>query len=134
MPVELSGSLALRADKMLAYVDELAAYENLGAVSLALGRLAEARTALEAALERAGEPERRRRVLYNLALVAFRAKDPLETARLLAPEAEAVEPLAPALLLQARALHQLGREQEAARMLRLLPVKSSTGEPLATLR
>jgi tetratricopeptide (TPR) repeat protein len=119
---------------VLAYVDELAAYENLGAVSLALGRLAEARTALEAALERAGEPERRRRVLYNLALVAFRAKDPLETARLLAPEAEAVAPLAPALLLRARALHELGREQEAARMLRLLPVDTSTGEPLATLR
>lgn len=115
----------------LSYVDELAAYENLGAVELALNRLPQARSALERALQRASAPERRRRVLYDLALVALRSNEPAEAVRLLAPEANADVPLPEALLLLARALHDLDRESEAQQILHLLSAARAGVETIA---
>jgi tetratricopeptide (TPR) repeat protein len=104
----------------LAYADERAAFENLGAVELARGRWREARAAFSEALERTSLPEQRRRTLYNLALVALRSAEPSEAVRLLDLEADASHPLPEGLLVRARALHDLGREEEAERTLRKL--------------
>jgi tetratricopeptide (TPR) repeat protein len=115
---------------VLAYADERAAYENLGAVELRAGHWAQARAAFNEALERTQDGEQRRRALYNLALAALRAAEPFEAARLLAPEVDAREPLPEGLLVRARALHELGREDEARQMLRLLASVAARPEKL----
>jgi tetratricopeptide (TPR) repeat protein len=105
---------------ILAYADERAVYQNLGAVELKAGHFSEARAAFGEALERTHDREQRRRLLYDSALAALRSAEPSEAARLLAPEAQAHDPMPEGLLVRARALHELGREDEARQMLRLL--------------
>jgi hypothetical protein len=97
----------------LAYADEGAALQNLGAVRIAQERWSDARAALVSALERIHEPEKRRRVVHNLAVSALRSGDPGEAARLLEPEMTAERPLRESLFVRAKALHELGREGEA---------------------
>ena len=116
---------------VLAYADERAAYENLGAVELRAGHWPQARAAFNEALERTQDREQRRRVLYNLALTALRGAEPAEAVRLLAPEAMATDPLPEGLLVRARALHDLGREDEARQMLSLLASVAARREELA---
>ncbi|MGC4095317.1 MAG: hypothetical protein QM756_46810 [Polyangiaceae bacterium] len=110
----------------IAYLDEFAALQNLGAVELAMQHHREARLALGKALERASTPEESRHTTYDLALVALQAREPSEAVRLLEPETELSEPLPQALLLRARALHDLGREREAAHMLELAAATRGT--------
>ena len=97
----------------LAYADEGAAFQNLGAVRIAQERWSDARAAFTSALERVREPEERRRVVHNLAVSALRSGDPREAARLLEPEMGAERPLRESLFIRAKALHELGRDDEA---------------------
>jgi protein O-mannosyl-transferase len=114
---------------VLAYADEAAALQNLGGVRFEQGRWAEARAAWEALVERPIEPGRKRRVTHRLALAALRAGDPGAAARLLESEMNADDPAPEALLLRARALHELGREDEARATLRRLPSSSGPTDP-----
>jgi len=98
---------------VLAFADEASALSNLGAVRFEQGRWAEARAAWEPLLDRPIEPEKRRLLTHRLAFAALRAGDPQAASRLLEPEMTAEDPLPEALLLRARALHELGREEEA---------------------
>lgn len=97
----------------LAYADEGAALQNLGAVRIAQGRWNDARAAFASALERIREPTERRRVVHNLAVSALESGDPAEAARLLEPEMNAEHPIRESLFIRAKALHALGREDEA---------------------
>jgi tetratricopeptide (TPR) repeat protein len=101
----------------LAYVDRAAALMNLGAMRLSQERLAEADAAWTAALEVSRDPGQRRRLTYNLAALALRRKNPEQALGLLEPELARADPLVEALQLAARALHELGREPEAAQLL-----------------
>ncbi|WP_441291329.1 tetratricopeptide repeat protein [Sorangium sp. KYC3313] len=100
----------------LSYADELAALQNLGAVRFAQERWADARSAWTSALERSGDDREKRQITHNLAAVALRSGDPAEAARLLEPEAGRVDALPESLLIRARALHDLGREDEAVEL------------------
>ncbi|MFZ5893599.1 MAG: hypothetical protein ACOY0T_21230 [Myxococcota bacterium] len=102
----------------IAYVDELAAYQNWGAVLIAGRQWAQARDALREALARSGTSDERRRVTHNLALTELRSGDAASAAELLAAEVNQTEPQRESLLVRARALHELGREDEAQDMLR----------------
>ena len=102
----------------LAYVDLAAALQNLGAMRLLQERLPEAKAAWASALQVSTDPEQRRRILYNLAAVALRRGNPQEALGLLAAEIERPDPLIEAIHLSARALHQLGRDRDAAELLR----------------
>lgn len=107
----------------LAYADEGAVLQNLGAVRIAQGRWGDARAAFSSALERIGEPAERRRVVHNLAVSALESGDAAEAARLLEPEMTAEHPIRESLLVRAKALHQLGRDDEARAIVeRLMPV------------
>jgi protein O-mannosyl-transferase len=97
----------------LAYADEGASLQNLGAVRIAQGRWSDAKEAFASALERIREPGERRRVIHNLAVSALESGDPAEAARLLEPEMNAERPIRESLLVRAKALHQLGRDDEA---------------------
>jgi Flp pilus assembly protein TadD len=65
------------------------------------------------ALEHFPEPAERRRIVHNLAVLALRTGNPAEAAKLLEPEMSSERPLSESLLVRARALHELGREDEA---------------------
>lgn len=97
----------------LTYADEGAAFQNLGAVRMAQERWGEARAAFASALERAPEPDQRRRIVHNLAVAALGSGDPAEAVRLLETEMREGRPLRESLLVRAKALHELGREDEA---------------------
>jgi Tfp pilus assembly protein PilF len=98
----------------VAYADETAALENLGAVRMVQKRWSDARAAWERALGDTPDRERQRRLRHNLAFLALRSGDPAAAVRLL-EAARGTKPLLPAsLLLEAKALHDLGRDDEAA--------------------
>ncbi|WP_437324867.1 tetratricopeptide repeat protein [Sorangium sp. So ce381] len=104
----------------LSYADELAALQNLGAVRFAQERWADARAAWTSALERSGDDREKRQITHNLAAVALRSGDPAEAARLLEPETSRNDALPESLLIRARALHDLGREDEAVELVKRL--------------
>jgi len=109
----------------LAYVDQAAALQNAGAMRLAQGRLSEARTAWNAALQVSQDPGQKRRLVCNLATLALRSGNPAEALALLEPELARSDPLREAILLSARALHALGRSGDAAELLRRSPAPAS---------
>jgi tetratricopeptide (TPR) repeat protein len=106
---------------IISYVDRGAALQNLGVVRIEQNRPDEARAALHAALDLITGDEPRRRLTHNLAAAELRFGRPAEAARLLAPEIARPDALPESLFLCARALHELGREAEAAALLRRLP-------------
>ncbi len=101
----------------LAYVDQPAALMNLGAMRLMQERPAEAETAWTAALQVSRDSGQRRQLTYNLAALALRRGNAQQVLDLLEPELARADPLAEALRLAARALHELGREREAAELM-----------------
>jgi tetratricopeptide (TPR) repeat protein len=112
---------AARPDpRYLAYVDEAAALQNLGAVLAELDELPAASASLGAALERSDDTDERRRIAHNLATVALRAGDAVSAERLLEAETRRDDALPESLFVRARALHELDREPEALELLRRL--------------
>jgi protein O-mannosyl-transferase len=109
---------ATPAPGYLAYVDQVAALQNLGAMRLVQQRFSDAEAAWTAALGLAKRAQQKRELTYNLATLALRRGDPETTLELLAPEIERQDPLPGSLQLSARALHDLGRNEEAAELLR----------------
>jgi tetratricopeptide (TPR) repeat protein len=67
----------------LAYADEGAALQNLGAVRFAAKRFVEARTAWQRALARSVDARERGELVHNLAILALSTGDPAEAERLL---------------------------------------------------
>jgi Tfp pilus assembly protein PilF len=106
---------------VISYVDRSAALQNLGVVRMEQDRPDEARAALHAALDLARDEPTRRRLTHNLAAAELRFGNPSETARLLASEVARPDAFPESLYLAARALHQLGREDEARALLARLP-------------
>jgi protein O-mannosyl-transferase len=106
----------------VAYVDQAAALQNVGAMRLAQDRLPEARTAWNAALQISKDPRQKRRLVCNLAALALRSGNPEEALALLEPELARPDPLPEAIQLSARALHAVGRSGDAAELLRGTPL------------
>jgi len=106
---------------VLSYVDRAAALQNLGAVRLELRQPAEAAAAFRAALAVAGGAERPRELTHNLAVAELAAGNPAEAARLLEPETDRTDARPQSILVRARALHRMGRQDEAAALIRRLP-------------
>jgi Flp pilus assembly protein TadD len=102
----------------LAYADEGAALQNLGAVQFARHRFSAARTAWQDALARSVDPRERGEIVHNLALLALRTGDPAEAERLLTSRSLSMQ-LGPASLrIRAEAVRALGRDDEAREILR----------------
>jgi protein O-mannosyl-transferase len=101
----------------LAYVDEGAALQNLGAMRFAEGRLDEARTAFTRALARPLDPKEARQLVHNIAVIALANGEAGEAARLLEPETRRPDALPQSLAVRARALHELNRDDEARLLL-----------------
>ena len=97
----------------LAYADELAALQNLGAAQMALGETSQARAVWSEALQRAGTDRQARYITHNLAALELEAGHPALAARLLEEESQRQDALAESLLIRARALKSLGRDGEA---------------------
>jgi tetratricopeptide (TPR) repeat protein len=114
---------------VLSYVDRGAALQNLGMARLEQGQLEPARASLRAALDLVTVETTRRQLTHDLAVVALRAGQPAEAVRLLEAETARADAFPQSIFLHARALHQLGRDQEAAvlvRRLRATPVAGPT--------
>jgi hypothetical protein len=109
----------------LAYVDQAGALQNLGAMRLAQGRLPEANAAWAAALQGSKDPGQKRRLVCNLAALALRSGNPDEALGLLEPELARPNPLPEAIQLSAGALRALGRDRDAAELLRRAPAPAS---------
>jgi tetratricopeptide (TPR) repeat protein len=97
----------------LAYVDEGAALQNLGAMRLAQGRLDEAHDAFTRALARPLDALEARQLVHNLAVLALARGEHAESARLLEPEARRPDALPQSLAVRARALSALEHEDAA---------------------
>jgi protein O-mannosyl-transferase len=97
----------------IAYVDEGAALQNLGAVRLAEGRLDAARAAFVQALARPLDPFESRQLVHNVAVIALAQGDAAEAARLLEPETRRPDALPESRLVHARALQALAQGGEA---------------------
>jgi tetratricopeptide (TPR) repeat protein len=105
---------------VLSYVDRGAALQNLGAARLAQGRFADAREVFTAALAVVIDPTARRRITHNLAVAELRAGRPAEAARVLEAETARPDAFPESIFIRARALHDLGREDEASALVRRL--------------
>jgi tetratricopeptide (TPR) repeat protein len=100
--------------RVLSYVDRGAALQNLGVAHLEQGQLEPARTSLRAALDLVSAEPARRQITHDLAVVELKAGQPAEAVRLLEAETARSDAFPQSIFLHARALHQLGREREAA--------------------
>jgi tetratricopeptide (TPR) repeat protein len=100
--------------RVLSYVDRGAALQNLGVARLEQGQLEPARTSLRAALDLVTVEAARRQISHDLAAVELRAGQPAEAVRLLEVETARPDAFPQSIFLHARALHDLGREREAA--------------------
>jgi len=105
---------------MLAYAPVAAALQNLGAVRLEQGRFGEAAAVYRQALAEAQGERRQRELTHDLATALLQAGDPEQAARLLEPEVARPDAFPQSILVRARALHQLGREDEARALVRRL--------------
>jgi tetratricopeptide (TPR) repeat protein len=116
-----------RSDQILSYVDLAAAQANLGTVELERQRPAEAQSAFRAALELAADGEERRRLRHNLATALLLSGDAARAALELESESARPDALPESLLIRAKALRALGREDEARalteRLLRSTPAR-----------
>lgn len=99
--------------RILAFVDEGAALQNLGTVRIEQSRFADARRAFVRALEGARDPARRRELTHDLASATLADGDPEETLRLLADEVARADAMPESLVVDAMALERLGRVDEA---------------------
>ncbi|WP_394840655.1 hypothetical protein LZC95_26505 [Pendulispora brunnea] len=106
---------------MLAFVDRTAALENMGTTYIALRRFTDAKAAFRNALAGTGDPRRRRELTHDLAGASLEAGDAAEAERLLAPETARPDAFPESLALRARALHDLGRNEEAQSLMARLP-------------
>jgi hypothetical protein len=110
--------------RVLAYVDRGAALQNLGTVRVEQGRFRDARRAFREALDGTTDERARRELTHNLAGAALRDGDAAEASALLETETARPDALRESLLLRAMALRQLGRREEAERLLARLPSNS----------
>jgi len=107
--------------RVLAYVDRSAALQNLGTVRIEQGRFGEARRLFRSALEGTSDSRRRRELTHNLAGAALREGDAAEASALLEEETARADALPESLQLRAIALRELGRKEEAQRLLARVP-------------
>ncbi len=101
----------------IAYSDEAAAQQNLGLVRLQQAKYFEAELAFTQALERTADPAARDELTHNLAAVAVARGDPAGAAALLEPLVSRPNPRRASMALLARALHDMGRDDEARALL-----------------
>jgi tetratricopeptide (TPR) repeat protein len=125
---EYERALAVK-ERVLSYVDRLAALENLGAVQLGQRNLAQARAAFRAALELTNNELDRRHLLHNLATTELVAGNAEEAARLLEQEVQREDAMPAAILLRARAEAKLGRSAEATALVQRLRRDKSAAQP-----
>ena len=104
---------------MIAFVDRLAAMQNLGAVRLEQHRFSDAAAVFQTALEQA-EGQRRRELTHDLAAAVLQAGDPAQCARLLEEEVARPDALPASIVVRAHALRRMGRDQEAEELYRRL--------------
>lgn len=107
---------------MLAYADETAALANLAAVRFAERRYDEARAAWSAALAGSTDERERRGIVHNLAALALARGDARAALQVLEPETHRADALPESVLIEAQALHALGRESEAGALLERLAI------------
>jgi hypothetical protein len=101
----------------LAYSDERAALQNLGLVRLAQGQHFEAELAFTQALAQTPDGPGRAALSHNLAAVALARGDPAGAVQLLEPIVGQPGVRRDSILLLARALFEMGREEEAKALL-----------------
>ncbi|MBX7098416.1 MAG: tetratricopeptide repeat protein [Myxococcaceae bacterium] len=106
-----------RTPGVIAYSDELAALQNLGLVQLQQEQYLEAELTFLEALERPHDERRGRELNHDLAAVALARGDPGGAEALLRAEAARSDAFPESLALFARALHALGRDDEARAVL-----------------
>jgi len=107
-------------ERVLSYVDRLAALENLGAVQLGQKNLEQARVAFRAALDLTNDELDTRHLLHNLATTELVAGNAEEAARLLEPEVKRPDAMPASIMLRARAEAKLGRVDEATALVQRL--------------
>ena len=112
------------------HVDTTAALQNLGVSRLAQGDFTGALTAFQGARARTNSEATRRELTHNLTAAALGAGDAAQAVQLLAPEVNRADAFPQSILLQERALHALGRDEEASRLERRFSAASSgSGAP-----
>jgi tetratricopeptide (TPR) repeat protein len=114
---------------ILSYVDAGAALQNLGVVRLDQGRFDDARAAFRRALEIVSDEGARRRLTHNLATAELRSGHADEAARLLELEVERPDAMPASIFIRARAVHALGRREEAEALVRRLQVQAPGPSP-----
>ena len=114
-------------ERVLSYVDRGAALQNLGVARLQQGQLDAARATLREALELVTVEQTRRQLTHDLAVVELQAGQPAEAVRLLEPESSRADAFPQSIYLHARALHQLGREEEASVLVKRLQAAARQG-------
>ena len=117
--LEYERALAVK-ERVLSYVDRLAALENLGAVQLGQGNLGQARVAFSAALELATDELDKRHLVHNLATTELVAGNAELATRLLEREVQRADAMPAAIMLCARAQAKLGRVAEASALVQRL--------------
>jgi hypothetical protein len=110
---------------VLAYADETAALANLGAIRFAQERYDEARAVWTSARLRSRDEDERRGIVHNLAALALARGDAPEALRALESEIGREDARPESLLIEAKALHALGREPEAVALLQRLGLAPS---------
>jgi hypothetical protein len=110
---------------VLSYVDTPAALQNLGVAWLRQGRFDLALQAFGAARSLVVDDRTRRELACNMAAASLAGGHPVQAVDLLTPEVLRPDALGQALELQARALHGLGRDVEAAELAARIPTKTS---------
>ena len=126
--LEYQRALAVN-QRVLSYVDRLAALENLGAVQLSQGNLEQARVAFGAALELATDELEARHLVHNLATTELVAGNAERAAQLLEREVARTDAMPAAILLRARAQAKLGRVAEATALLQRLRRDAAGKQP-----
>jgi len=126
--LEYQRALAVN-QRVLSYVDRLAALENLGAVQLSQGNLEQARVAFGAALELATDELEARHLVHNLATTELIAGNAERAAQLLEREVARTDAMPAAILLRARAQAKLGRVAEATALLQRLRRDAAGKQP-----
>jgi tetratricopeptide (TPR) repeat protein len=114
---------------VLSYVDVGAALQNLGVVRLDQGRFDDARAAFRGALEVVSDEGERRQLTHNLATAELRAGHADEAARLLELEVERPDAMPASIFIRARAVHALGRREEADALVRRLQGHAPSPSP-----
>lgn len=99
--------------RVIAYVDQGAALQNLGVVRLSQSRFDDAVAIFRSALAVVNEPSERRQITHNLATAELRLGHAEQAEDLLRQETERNDALKGSLFVRAHALARLGRRHEA---------------------